>query len=212
MPAVKVFLRLLSAFSQKLMLAEKRAVIKDLVPLGLNKGIFLLIVAEIVLVSDHFGYGLYGGDVVYVVELHHKPEDVTGRAVFRRAGEAFEDLFVRGDVQRRGMVIMKRTHSNIGAIAPFRYAYELRNDVLNPSSVSDIIDYFLWNQQISPFFGLLELNLLFNELDKIVDVYLYLFHRVPVSDGDHVSRFGIKVDRDAVRCADCILSSVALAD
>ena len=99
MSSVKVFLSHLSAFSQQFVLAEKRAVIKDLMTFSLDKGVSFLVIAEIILISDHVGYSLDGSDVVNMVELHHKAEDIAGRSVFRRTGEAFEDLFVRGNVQ-----------------------------------------------------------------------------------------------------------------
>ncbi len=51
-----------------------------------------------------------------------------------------------------------------------------------------------------------------DETVEVGDVDAGLFHGVAVAQGDGVVFQGLVVDGDAERCADCILTAVALAD
>ena len=70
-----------------------------------RKGAYGLIGSEVILVADEVGNLSDGGNIIGILILLNKAEDVSSRSAY----EALEYLLVTGNTQRGIMVIMKRT-------------------------------------------------------------------------------------------------------
>ena len=112
-----------------------------------RKGAYGLIGSEVILVADEVSYLSDGGDIIGILILLDKAEDVSSRSAY----EALEYLLVAGNTQRGIMVIMKRTHRDI-TVTLLDYLNVVSDDIFYGCLVPDVVnDLFRYScHQIPP--------------------------------------------------------------